>query len=127
LPPAIISSLKNFHATFNDHCKRFLLANLFFENCFEEFDLYMKNSIIGSSNSMNEKRINVKQVEEESSPCETFSSFSIEEESFIDCSYDKKAYQNFVETFDIISYISNNVFDDEIVSPKVDIDQTIIM
>jgi hypothetical protein len=53
----------------------------------------MQNSIVGSSSSMNEKEVNVKQVEEESSPYEIFSIFSIEEEFFIDCSYDKKADQ----------------------------------
>jgi hypothetical protein len=95
LPPASISSLKKFHATFSDHCKRFFPADLIFENCCEEFDLYMQNSIVGSSNSMNEKGVNVKQVEEESSPCEIFSSFSIQEEIFIDCSDDKKVDQKF--------------------------------
>jgi hypothetical protein len=127
LPPASISSLKKFHATFSDHCKRFFPTDLLFENCCEEFDLYMQNSIVGSSSSMNEKEVNVKQVEEESSPCEIFSSFSIQEEIFIDCSDDKKVDQNSVETFDIISDISNNVCDDEIVAPKVDIDQATIM
>jgi hypothetical protein len=39
----------------------------------------------------------------------------------------KKLIRNFVETFDIISYISNNVCYDEIDSPKVDIDQAVIM
>jgi hypothetical protein len=75
LPPASISSLKEFHATFSDHCKRFFPADLLFENCCEEFDLYMQKSIVGSSSSMNEKDVDVKQVGEESSPCEIFSSF----------------------------------------------------
>jgi hypothetical protein len=77
LPPASISSMKKFHAAFSDHCKGFFPADLLFENCCEEFDLYMHNYIVGSSNSMNEKGVNVKQVEEDSSPCEIFCSFSI--------------------------------------------------
>jgi hypothetical protein len=127
LPLASISSLKEFHATFSDHCKRFFPADLLFENCCEEFDLYMQKSIVGSSSSMNEKEVNVKQVGEESSPCEIFSSFSVQEEIFIDCSDDKKVDQDSVETFDIISDISNSVFYDEIDAPKVDIDQATIM
>ena len=90
----------------------------------------MQNSISGSSNSINDKEVNIKQVEEDLSPCEIFSSFSIQKEIFIDCSDDKKADQNSVETFDIISDISNtsnNVFDGEIDSPNVGIDQFVIM
>jgi len=70
LPLASISSLKKFHAAFNDHYKRFFPTDLLFENCCEEFDLYMQNSIVGSFSSMNEKEVDVKQVEEESSPRE---------------------------------------------------------
>jgi len=62
LPLASISSLKEFHATFNDHCKRFFPTDLLFLNCCEEFDSYMHNSIVVSSSSMNEKEVNVKQV-----------------------------------------------------------------
>jgi len=56
-----------------------------------------------------------------------FSSFSVQEEIFIDCSNDKKDDQNSVETFDIISDIFSNVCNDEIAAPKVDIDQVVIM
>jgi len=45
---------------------------------------------------MNEKGVNVKQVGEEPSPCEIFSSFSVQKGIFIDCSDDKKVDQDFV-------------------------------
>jgi hypothetical protein len=113
--------------TISDHCKRFFPADLIFENCCEEFDLYMQKSISSSSSSMNEKDVDVKQVGEESSPCEIFSSFSGEEKFFIDCFDDKKTNRDSVEMFEIISDISNSVCYDDIDSQKVDIDQATIM
>jgi hypothetical protein len=45
LPPSSISSLKEFHATFSNHCKRLFSADLLFENCCEEFEVYVQHAV----------------------------------------------------------------------------------
>ena len=39
LPPSI-SSLKEFHRVFNEHCKRHFSDEFLFENCCEEYELH---------------------------------------------------------------------------------------
>ena len=38
LPPSNISSLKNFHKVFHEHCKMYFLDEFLFENCCEEYE-----------------------------------------------------------------------------------------
>jgi hypothetical protein len=66
LPPASISSLKQFHAIFSDHCKRFFPADLLCENCCEEFESYIQQSIISSSSSIDEGDDDVEEEKEDS-------------------------------------------------------------
>ena len=40
LPPSIISSLKDFHTVFHEHCKRYFSYEFLFENCCEEYELH---------------------------------------------------------------------------------------
>jgi hypothetical protein len=38
LPPSSISSLKEFHKVFNEHCKSYFSDEILFENCCEEYE-----------------------------------------------------------------------------------------
>ena len=40
LPPSNISSLKNLHTVFHEHCKRYFLDEFLFENCCKEYELH---------------------------------------------------------------------------------------
>ena len=40
LPPSNISSLKDFHRAFTEHCKRYYLDEFAFNNCCEEYKLH---------------------------------------------------------------------------------------
>jgi hypothetical protein len=40
LPPSIISSLKDFHRVFNEHCKRYFSDEFLVENFCEEYELH---------------------------------------------------------------------------------------
>ena len=40
LPPSIISSLKDFHKAFTEHCKRYYSDEFAFDNCCEEYKLH---------------------------------------------------------------------------------------
>jgi hypothetical protein len=42
LPPSSISSLKDFHKVFNEHCKRYFSDEFLFDNCCEEYELHHK-------------------------------------------------------------------------------------
>ena len=42
LPPSIISSLKDFHRAFTEHCKRYFSYEFAFCNCCEEYKLHSK-------------------------------------------------------------------------------------
>ena len=46
LPPSSISSLKNFHRVFHEHCKRYFSYEFLFENCCEEYELHDENEDI---------------------------------------------------------------------------------
>jgi hypothetical protein len=46
LPPSIISSLKDFHRVFNEHCKRYFSDELLFDNCCGEYELHDEIEII---------------------------------------------------------------------------------
>jgi hypothetical protein len=40
LPPSSISSLKDFHSTFTEHCKRYFSDDFAFDNCCDEYELH---------------------------------------------------------------------------------------
>jgi hypothetical protein len=42
LPPSSISSLKDFHSTFTEHCKRYFSDDFAFDNCCDEYELHCK-------------------------------------------------------------------------------------
>ena len=42
LPPSNISSLKNFHRAFIEHCKRYFSDEFAFDNCCDEYELHCK-------------------------------------------------------------------------------------
>ena len=42
LPPSNISSLKDFHRLFNEHCKRFFPDKVLFDNCCVEYELHKR-------------------------------------------------------------------------------------
>jgi hypothetical protein len=42
LPPSIISSLKEFHRAFTEHCKRYFSDEFAFDNCCDEYELHYK-------------------------------------------------------------------------------------
>jgi hypothetical protein len=46
LPPSSISSLKEFHRVFNEHCKRYFSDEFLFENCCEEYELNNEIEVI---------------------------------------------------------------------------------
>jgi hypothetical protein len=46
LPPSNISSLKDFHIVFNEHCKRYFSDELLFDNCCGEYKLHDEIKII---------------------------------------------------------------------------------
>jgi hypothetical protein len=66
LPPAIISSLEQFHAAFSKHCKSFFPTDLLFEDCCEEFGSHIRKPLISSSSSENKRDFSVEEVEEDS-------------------------------------------------------------
>jgi hypothetical protein len=83
LPPSRISSLKEFHATFHDHCKRYFSVESLLENCCEEFEVYIQHTIICSSNSKdskNERGFPDEEMEEDSISHESFSNSFVQEE-----------------------------------------------
>ena len=43
LPPSSISSLKDFHKAFIEHCKRYYSDEFAFDNCFEEYKLHVED------------------------------------------------------------------------------------
>ena len=45
LPLSSISSLKDFHTVFHEHCKRYFLDEFLFENCCEEYELHDEDEI----------------------------------------------------------------------------------
>jgi hypothetical protein len=42
LPPSSISSLKDFHRAFTEHCKRYFSDEFAFDNCCDEYELHCK-------------------------------------------------------------------------------------
>jgi hypothetical protein len=57
LPHSSISSLKEFHTTFKEHCKRYFSVEFLFENCCAEYELHIKDIIDGNAGNVNEKEI----------------------------------------------------------------------
>ena len=45
LPPSSISSLKDFHAVFHNHYKRYFSAEFLFQYCCEEYELHDEDEI----------------------------------------------------------------------------------
>jgi hypothetical protein len=45
LPSSSISSLREFHAVFIKHCKRYYSFDTFLENCCEQFESYIQQTI----------------------------------------------------------------------------------
>ena len=43
LPPSSISSLKDFHKAFTEHCKRYYSDEFAFDNCCEEYKLHAED------------------------------------------------------------------------------------
>ena len=43
LPPSSISSLKDFHRAFTEHCKRYYSDEFAFDNCCEEYKLHSQD------------------------------------------------------------------------------------
>lgn len=64
--PCIISSLKEFHITLKEHCKRYFSAKFLFKNSFEEFEAYVQHTVICSYGNVNETKIVVERIDEES-------------------------------------------------------------
>jgi hypothetical protein len=81
-PSASISSLEQFHVAFNDHCKRFFPADLLCENCCEEFQSYIQQSIISSSSSIDEGDDNVEEEKEDSLSVVSSSNSVIQHDDF---------------------------------------------
>jgi hypothetical protein len=73
LPPTSISSLEQFRAAFNKHCKRFFPTDLLFENCCEEFESHIRQSLISYSSSENKGDLSIEEVEEDSVTYESYS------------------------------------------------------
>ena len=46
LPPSIISSLKDFHRVFNEHCKRYFSDEILFEKFCEKYELNREIEVI---------------------------------------------------------------------------------
>jgi hypothetical protein len=82
LPSSSISSLKEFHATFNKHCRRYFPIVSLFENCCEEFETYIQHAKGFAYDCEDERDVTDKGMEEESH--ESFSNSSIQEEDLQD-------------------------------------------
>jgi hypothetical protein len=54
LSPSSISSLKEFHTTFHNHCKKYFPAESLFEHCCEEFESSLQHREVCSCNSEEE-------------------------------------------------------------------------
>jgi hypothetical protein len=127
LPPSSISSLQEFHIVFHHHCKIFYPVDLIFENCCKEFELYIQHSISNSFGYKDEAEKNIEHVEEESSPCKTFSSSLVLKEESIDCVNDKDVGDsniigtffldlNISSSFDYDAKVAPNFYEDQVVS-----------
>jgi hypothetical protein len=125
LPPSSISSLQEFHTMFHHHFKIFYPDDLLFENCCKEFEFYIQHSFSNSSGYKDEAEKTIEHVEEESSPCKTFSSSLVLKEESIDCFNDKDVGDsNIVDTFVLDPNVSSsfeaapNFHEDQVVSFK---------
>jgi hypothetical protein len=74
--------LEQFHAAFNDHCKRFFPADLLCENCCKEFQSYIQQSIISSSISIDEGGDNNEEDKEDSLSVVSSSNSFIQHDKF---------------------------------------------
>jgi len=52
LPPSSISSLKDFHRAFTEHCKRYFSDELVFGNCCDEYELHHKAEDVNRDGSL---------------------------------------------------------------------------
>ena len=52
LPPSSISSLKDFHRAFTEHCKRYFSDELVFGNCCDEYELHHKAEDVNRDRSL---------------------------------------------------------------------------
>ena len=48
LPPSSISSLKDFHRAFIEHCKRYYSDEFAFDNCCEEYKLHSQDGKVAN-------------------------------------------------------------------------------
>ena len=52
LPPSSISSLKEFHRAFTEHCKRYFSDELVFGNCCNEYELHHNTEDVNRDGSL---------------------------------------------------------------------------
>ena len=82
MPPARISFLKQFYATFSDHCKRFFLVDLLFKNYCEEFESYVQQYISSSSSSIDKEGDNAEEEKGDSLSVVSSSNSVIQHDDF---------------------------------------------
>jgi hypothetical protein len=95
LPHSSISSLREFHSTFNEHYKRYFSAEFLFENCCEEFEKNIQHTIGISSDCKAEIDVFVEEIKEKS--YHSFPSFPVLKADFVDCSYDEEISSNAID------------------------------
>ena len=64
LPAASISTLREFHATFNLHCKRYYSSKFSFHDCCEEYEKSVQDALIFSPDCEVEEDNLVKEISE---------------------------------------------------------------
>ena len=110
---------------FHHHFKIFYLVDIIFENFCKEFEFYIQHSFSNSSSYKDGAEKTIEHVDEESSPCKTFSSSLVSEEESIDFFNDKDVGDsNTVDTFVLDLNVSSsfeaapNFHEDQVVSFK---------
>ena len=111
---------------FHHYFKIFYPFDLVFLNYCKEFESYIQHSFSYSSGYKDEAKKTIEHVEEESSPCKTFSSSLVSEEESIDFFNDKDVGdKNIVSTFVLDPNVSNNFDYDTKVAPNFYEDQVV--
>ena len=144
LPPSSISSLKDFHTLFHEHCKRYFSYEFLFENCCEEYELHDEIEDINRKeivlhnphhlsndlqNDVSSHKLELELDNEEvmilecAENKETFSTAIFKEEFHAHCDI-QVIDRNYVkDTFDIVSNVSSSVgYDKLVVEDQLNLD-----